>query len=111
MTIFLSTGRKLPLRRESPKRKGHEIVTTSWYRCEDCSDCPCRNDYRQAKDSDKPKEVRLQKILWEKRAVSQSNITTEYGIYVRMCRSSQAEGTLAFSKTTSVSVDFSQRKR
>ena len=93
-----AAGRKLPLRRESSEWKGSQIVTTVWYRCEDCSDCPRRNACCHAKDPNQPKEVKLQKTFWEKRAVSQQNITTEHGIYVRMCRSIQVEGAFGLLK-------------
>ena len=33
----------------------------------------------------------LKKTFWEMRAASQANITTEHGIYLRMCRSIQVE--------------------
>ena len=46
-----------------------------------------------------PKEVTLKKTFWEKRAESQKNITTERGIYLRMCRSIQVEGAFALLKT------------
>ena len=42
--------------------------------------------------------MKLQKTFWEKRAVSQQNITTEHGIYVRMCRSIQVEGAFGLLK-------------
>lgn len=93
-----AAGRKLPLCRESSERKGKQIITTGWYRCESCKDCPCRNACCQAKDLDRPKEIRLQKTFWEKRTASQTNITTEHGIYVRMCRSIQVEGAFGLLK-------------
>ena len=66
-----AAGRKLPLHRESSEWKGSQVVTTAWYRCEDCSGCPCRIACCHANDPHKPKEVKLQKTSWEKRAVSQ----------------------------------------
>ena len=93
-----AAGRKLPLRRESSEWQSGHIVTTAWYRCDSCRDCPCRNACCHAKGLDKPKEIRLQKTFWEKRAVSQKNIATEHGIYVRMCRSIQVEGTFGLLK-------------
>ena len=77
---------------------GH-FVTTAHYRCEDCKDCPRRSACCQAKDPEQPKEVTLKKTFWDKRAQSQANITTERGIYLRMCRSIQAEGAFALLKT------------
>lgn len=40
----------------------------------------------------------LKKAFWEMRAVSQKNITTERGIYLRMCRSIQVEGAFGLLK-------------
>ena len=93
-----AAGRKLPLRRESSERMGSQIVTTSCYRCESCRDCPSRNACCRAKDPNHPKEMKLQTTFWEKRVLSLKNITTEHGIYVRMCRSIQVEGTFGLLK-------------
>lgn len=92
-------GRKLPLRRENSELVDRHFVTTAHYRCESCKDCPRRSICCQAKDPEKPKEVTLKKTFWEKRAESQKNITTERGIYLRMCRSIQVEGAFALLKT------------
>ena len=92
-------GRKLPLQRECGELLYGQFVTTAWYRCEDCKACPQRNACCKAKDPDAPKEVVLRKTFWEKRAESQANITTEQGIYLRMCRSIQVEGAFALLKT------------
>ena len=51
-----------------------------------------------AEDIAKPKEVVLKKTFWEMRAASQANITTEHGIYLRMCRSIQVEGAFGLLK-------------
>ena len=40
----------------------------------------------------------LKKTFWEMRAASQENITTEHGIYLRMCRSIQVEGAFGLLK-------------
>ena len=92
-------GRKLSLRRETSELMNGHFVTTAHYRCESCKDCPQRSACCQAKDLEKPKEVTLKKTFWEKRAESQKNITTERGIYLRMCRSIQVEGAFALLKT------------
>ena len=42
--------------------------------------------------------MKLQKTFWEKRARSLKNITADHGIYVRMCRSIQVEGTFGLLK-------------
>ena len=92
-------GRKLPLRRECTELDHGQFATTAWYRCENCSNCPQRSACCQAKDAEKPKEITLRKTFWEMRARSQANITTERGIYLRMCRSIQVEGAFALLKT------------
>lgn len=97
--FICAQGRKLPLRKECTELKYGQFVTTSWYRCEDCGGCSKRNACCQAKDAEKPKEVMLQKTFWELRDRSQENITTERGIYLRMCRSIQVEGAFALLKT------------
>ena len=97
--FICAEGRKLPLRRECTELQHGRFVTTAWYRCEDCSICPRRSVCCQIKDAGKPKEVVLKKTFWEMREKSQANITTERGIYLRMCRSIQVEGAFALLKT------------
>ena len=97
--FICAEGRKLPLRRECTELENGHFVTTAYYRCENCKDCPSRNACCSAKDPEKPKELVLRKTFWEKRAVSQENITSERGIYLRMCRSIQVEGAFALLKT------------
>ena len=91
-------GKTLSLRRETTELVQGRPVTTSWYRCEDCTNCPHRPACCQAKDLAKPKEVVRKKTFWEMRAASQENITTEHGIYLRMCRSIQVEGAFGLLK-------------
>ena len=96
---FICTyGKTLSLRRETTELVQGRPVTTSWYRCEDCTNCPRRSACCQAKDLAKPKEVVRKKTFWEMRAASQENITTEHGIYLRMCRSIQVEGAFGLLK-------------
>ena len=87
-------GRKLSLYRESEKGG----IITSHYRCESCTDCPCREKCCKAKD-DRPKELQTRKQFEKYRASSEANVTTEEGVYLRLCRSIQAEGTFALLKT------------
>ena len=96
--FFCAQGRKLHLYREASEQRSGQPVTTAWYRCGSCKGCPCRAACCHAGDPDKPKEVRLQKTFWKKRAASQKNISTEHGVYVRMCRSIQVEGTFGLLK-------------
>jgi len=91
-------GRKLPLKRETSELVDGHFVTTAHYRCENCKDCPRRSACCQAKDPEQPKEVTLKKTFWEKRTQSLENITTDRGIYLRMCRSIQVEGAFALLK-------------
>ena len=91
-------GKTLSLRRETTEIVQGRPVTTNWYRCEDCTNCPHRSACCQAKDIAKPKEVVLKKTFWGMRAASQENITTEHGIYLRMWRSIQVEGAFGLLK-------------
>ena len=58
-----AAGRKLLLRRECSENRGGQIVTAAYYRCENCADCPCRKACCKAEDTQKEKEVRLQREL------------------------------------------------
>ena len=91
-------GRKLNLRRECTELRNGRYITTAWYRCESCSGCPNREKCCQAKDSDQPKELRVNKTLQELRRASLENITSDYGIYLRLCRSIQVEGAFGLLK-------------
>ena len=73
-------------------------VVTTHYRCENCRGCPVRAQCCSAKNPDSPKEIRVRKQLLEKRRQSLENISTEEGIYLRMCRSIQVEGAFALLK-------------
>ena len=96
---FICTqGRRLPLRRECTEVKDGQFVSTAWYRCEDCSGCPCRDRCCRAKDAAKPKQLVLQKSFWEKRTQAEENISSPNGIHLRLCRSIQAEGAFALLK-------------
>ena len=53
----------------------------------------------QYKTEKQPKELRVNKTLQELRKASQKNITTEHGIYLRLCRSIQVEGAFGLLKT------------
>lgn len=86
-------GRKLSLYRESEK----DGIVTSHYRCESCAGCLCREQCCKAKDG-LPKELKIRKQFEQYRAISEANVTTEEGIYLRLCRSIQAEGTFALLK-------------
>ena len=93
-----SQGRKLSLRRECSELRDGRYVTTAWYRCEGCEGCPVREKCCQAKDVDQPKELRVNKTLQELRKISLQNITSEYGVYLRLCRSIQVEGAFGLLK-------------
>ncbi len=93
-----SQGRKLRLRRECTELQNGRFITTAWYRCESCSGCPVREKCCQAKDTEQAKELRINKTLQELRQASLENITTEYGVYLRLCRSIQVEGAFGLLK-------------
>ena len=92
-------GRKLPLRRECTEQREGQFVSTAWYRCEDCTGCPCRSQCCRAKDPTRPKELHLQKTFWEKREQAAQRIASEHGIQLRLCRSIQVEGAFALLKS------------
>ena len=93
-SYLCAQGRKLSMYRESEK----DGVVISHYRCGDCKGCTCRAACCGAKDPEKPKELRIRKQLWAKRAEAEANITTEEGVYLRLCRSIQVEGAFGLLK-------------
>ena len=93
-----SQGRKLNLRRECTELKNGRYITTAWYRCESCADCPVREKCCQAKDTAQSKELRVNKTLQELRKASLENITSEHGIHLRLSRSIQVEGAFGLLK-------------
>lgn len=104
--VFLcAQGRRLLCRREQTEWGAGQPVTTAWYRCESCHDCPQRSLCCRAKDADTPKEIKWNRTFWEKRATARHNICTPRGIVLRMCRSIQVEGAFALLKT-----DFTFRR-
>lgn len=94
-----SAGRKLVFRRESTSRnrKGY-YQTTGYYRCESCTDCPCRAVCCKAKD-DRPKELQIKTDLLRLSNLSQQNIETKRGIMLRVNRSIQVEGAFGVLKS------------
>lgn len=97
-TFTCAMGKVLSMYRESKDKYSKHNVTVSHYRCEDCIGCPRRAECCKAKDADKPKELRIRKQYEQKRAESEANITTEEGVYLRMCRSIQVEGAFGLLK-------------
>lgn len=103
--FFCAQSRSLPLRREQTELSHGQFITTAWYRCEDCSQCPQRDLCCKAKDMDKPKEILLRKTFWEKRALAENQICSPRGIHLRLCRSIQVEGAFGLLKN-----DFAFRR-
>jgi len=97
-TYTCAMGKVLSVYRESKDRYSKHDVTISHYRCEDCRGCPSREECCKAKDQNKPKELRIRKQYEQKRSESEANITTEEGIFLRMCRSIQVEGAFGLLK-------------
>lgn len=97
-SFICAQGRKLPLRRECTELVDGNFVTSAWYRCENCVNCPSRILCCKAKDPEKPKELVLHKTFWEKRAQALKNITSPRGIHLRLCRSIQVEGAFGLLK-------------
>ena len=89
-------GRKLVKQYESTNKLSGAVTTC--YRCENCCKCSLRAKCCGAKNPDSPKEIRVKKQLLEKRMQSLGNISSEEGVYLRMCRSIQVEGAFALLK-------------
>lgn len=96
--FICAEGRTLSLRREMSEILNGHLVTTAWYRCESCADCPCRAQCCRAKDLEQPKEIMLRKTFWEKRIQATENITSPRGSHLRLCRSIQVEGAFGLIK-------------
>ena len=94
-SYICAEGRRLSRIYESPDRNG---AVSTCYRCEGCSGCSRRVQCCAAKDPEAPKVIKVKKALSEKRKESLENISTEEGIYLRMCRSIQVEGAFALLK-------------
>ena len=94
-SYICAEGRALSRIYESTDRNG---VVSTCYRCENCSGCSRRAQCCAAKDPEAPKEIKVKKALSECRKKSLENISTEEGIYLRMCRSIQVEGAFALLK-------------
>jgi transposase len=72
--------------------------TNRVYRCEGCEGCPCRQACCKSKDVNKPKEIEVNLEFIEYREKSLANITTEFGIQLRVNRSIQVEGVFGVIK-------------
>lgn len=97
-TYTCAMGRTLIMYRESKDKHSKHDVVVSHYRCENCTGCPRREECCKATDPEKPKELRIRKQYVEKRAISEANISTEEGIFLRICRSIQVEGAFGLLK-------------
>lgn len=92
-------GRKLNFHRSSTVRKDSTFVTTDYYRCESCKDCPYREQCCKSKDSEYLKELRIQPEQSKYRADTLQTLSTERGIQLRMNRSIQVEGAFGVLKS------------
>ena len=91
-------GRKLCCRKVSTELSAGIPVTRDWYRCEDCRNCPQREKCCWKQDINAPKEIIRKETFWEKRKISQENITSERGILLRRNCSIQVEGAFGLLK-------------
>jgi transposase len=80
------------------KPKGGATQTNRVYRCEGCKGCTCRSDCCKSKDIDRPKEIEYCPELVACRERSLTNITSEYGVSLRVNRSIQVEGAFGVIK-------------
>lgn len=104
-TYTCAVGRKLSMYRESKDKYSKHDVLVSFYRCEDCTDCPRRKECCAIEDPSKPKELKIKKQYEQKRALSEVNITGKEGIILRINRSIQVEGAFGLLKN-----DFGVRR-
>ncbi|MCC8122952.1 MAG: transposase [Oscillospiraceae bacterium] len=82
-------GRRYPFRRESTSRNKLGLLeTTAYYRCADYTGCSLRTACCRVK-WDTAKQLVVKPDFWEKRKVSEENITTECGMLLRVTRSIQ----------------------
>ena len=95
--IYTCYNRKQLRKKGTGKKKnstGYEAEIT-YYECDDCSDCPCRDKCTKSKYN---KRIQVSKTFIAKREVSQKNITSEHGTKLRMNRSIQVEGAFGVLK-------------
>ena len=100
-----ANNKRLKLVSEHKDKYSKRDVILSNYRCEDCSGCPYRNACCKAADPNESKRLKVKKDMSRLREQSLANITSDLGIYYRICRSIQVEGAFALLKT-----DFSFRR-
>jgi transposase len=92
-------GRRLSFVREhifTPK-DGME-QTNRVYRCKECRGCVRRKECCKSKDADTPKEIEVNPEFAAYRERSAANITSGYGIRLRINRSIQVEGAFGVIK-------------
>ena len=78
--------------------KGGVEQTNRVYRCESCECCPRRQECCKSADVNKPKEIEVNLEFIAYREQSLANITSEYGIKLRINRSIQVEGVFGIIK-------------
>ena len=96
-----ANGKKLlPSGIKYRKSRSGYIAETTQYCCEDCTDCPFKQQCIKGNNSKKPLEERtkhfeVSKNFLAKRAEARQRITTDEGKLLRMNRSIQSEGAFA----------------
>jgi transposase len=78
--------------------KGGTEQTNRVYRCESCEGCARREECCRSKDADRPKEIEINPEFIAYREKSLANITSNYGIQLRINRSIQVEGAFGVIK-------------
>lgn len=92
-------GRHLPFAREHTFiPKGGKEQTNRVYRCTGCEGCTRREECCKSKDADRPKEIEVNLEFTAYREESLANITSSYGIQLRINRSIQVEGAFGVVK-------------
>jgi hypothetical protein len=72
--------------------------TNRVYRCEGCEGCALRQECCKSKDANRPKEIEVNTEFISYREESLANITSKYGVQLRVNRSIQAEGVFGIIK-------------
>ena len=87
---------RIGFRQACTEVKDGQFVSTAWYRCENCTGCPCRSQCCRAKDPEQPKQLCLQKTFWEKREETTQRLTSERGVHLRLCPAQNDFGSRRF---------------
>lgn len=87
------------------------VTPYSYYRCEECTGCPVREQCTKSKDPDFCKEIKVCEEFAQCRAQAHRQLVTERGALLRMNRSIQVEGAFGVRKSNRKFKSFLMRGR